>query len=267
MGDMTDARELVLAVDVGNTVTKIGLIADGELVRTCSLTTPARLTPDEAGFEIDRALMRPGQPAPVRPTGTILACVVPAIGDAWAGALRATGAARSLVVGPGLKTGLTMRYDDPAEVGADRVADAVAARSAAGSPVVVVDLGTTTTFEVVDADGAFAGGIIAPGMALGADALASGAAQLPTVGLTAPRRTIGRSTREAMRAGVVLGEVARIDGLLDLIMAELGAQAPVILTGSAAAGLAALLRHEVAVREDLSLEGLNLLWQANRRPR
>ncbi|MDY4042075.1 MAG: type III pantothenate kinase [Collinsella sp.] len=264
MVENLDARERVLAVDVGNTVTKIGLFADGELAGTCSLTTPERLTQDEAALELERALARiPGGAG--APAGSILACVVPALAGTWERALRAAVSGRALVVGPGLKTGLTMRYDDPAEVGADRVADAVAARAALGSPVVVVDLGTTTTFEVVDGGGAFAGGIIAPGMALGAVALAAGAAQLPMVGVTAPRRTIGRSTREAMRAGVVLGEVARIDGLLDLIMAELGAEAPVILTGEPAPDLAPLLKREAVVREHLTLEGLGLLWQANRR--
>lgn len=264
MAENPDARELVLALDVGNTVTKIGLFADGGLVGTHALTTPERLTQDEAALGIERAVARISGGA-AAPAGSILACVVPALAGTWARALSAAAPARPLVVGPGLKTGLTMRYDDPAEVGADRVADAVAARAALGSPVVVVDLGTTTTFEVVDADGAFAGGIIAPGMALGAAALTAGAAQLPMVGVAPPRRTIGRSTREAVRAGVVLGEVARIDGLLDLIMAELGTEAPVILSGESAADLAPLLRHGTTVREHLTLEGLNLLWQANRR--
>ena len=160
-----------------------------------------------------------------------------------------------------------MHYDDPAEVGADRVADVVAARDAYGSPVVVVDLGTTTNIEVVDADGAFLGGVIAPGVALGARSLAEAAARLPMIELRAPERAIGRNTRDAMRSGVVLGEVARIDGLLDAVTAELagGADAPVVLTGTGAAAMAALLRHKTSVDDTLTLRGLWLLWRANRR--
>lgn len=261
MAGNQDAPGDVLAVDVGNTVTELGLIRDGELVGTCSLTTPARLTPDEASFEIERARTRLGAGGLA---GTILSCVVPVLTVTWSRALAAAGG-RALTVGPGLKSGLTMRYDDPAEIGADRVASAVAARAAVGSPVIVVDLGTTTTLEVIDETGAFAGGVIAPGMALGAAALAEGAARLPMVEVAAPRRVIGRSTREAMQAGVVMGEVARIDGLLDAIMDELGAPAPVILTGEAGSELAALLKHDVAVEKHLTLQGLGLLWQLNQR--
>ena len=169
------------------------------------------------------------------------------------------------MVGPGLKTGLKMRYDDPSEVGADRVADVVAARAEYGAPAVVVDLGTTTNFEVLDADGAFAGGIIAPGLALGARSLSEAAARLPMIELRAPASVIGRNTRAAMQSGVVLGEVARIDGLLDAVMGELGADVPVVMTGDGAGAMAALLRHEATVDDTLTLRGLWHLWCANRR--
>ena len=147
----------VLAVDVGNTTTRLGLFADGELVSTWELTTRERLTVDEARMKLAQALAMMGKPLPAE---SILACVVPTLTDVWRSALAATCGSRPLVVGPGLKTGIRMRYDDPSEVGADRVADVVAARAEYGAPAVVVDLGTTTNFEVLDADGAFAGGII-----------------------------------------------------------------------------------------------------------
>lgn len=158
-----------------------------------------------------------------------------------------------------------MGYDDPAEVGADRVADVVGARAAYGAPVVVVDLGTTTTFEVVDASGTFVGGIIAPGVALGARSLSAAAARLPLIELRAPASVVGRSTRAAMESGVVLGEVARIDGLLDAIAAETALDAPIVLTGGNAREMAALLRHEVIVDESLTLRGLWGLWTRNQR--
>ncbi|MBM6774332.1 type III pantothenate kinase [Olsenella profusa] len=252
----------VLAVDVGNTATRLGLFVAGELAGTFELTTPERVTADEVRLQLTQALSAMGAGSP---QDAVLACVVPSLADVWRRALAVSCPGRTFVVGPGLKTGVRMRYDDPSEVGADRVADVVAARADYGAPVVVVDLGTTTNFEVVDADGAFAGGIIAPGVALGARALAAAAARLPMIELRAPAAVIGRNTRDAMRSGVVLGEVARIDGLLDAIAGELGAETPVVLTGDGASAMAALIRHEAHVDDTLTLRGLWLLWQANAR--
>ena len=247
----------LLAVDLGNTTTRLGVFLDDELLGTWELTTPAALTADEACSHICRALAMLGVEAP---SETILASVVPSLTDSWRRALGRMCSGRTYVVGPGLKSGLSMRIDDPSEVGADRVADAVAARDAYGSPVVVVDLGTTTNIEVIDADGAFAGGVIAPGVALGARSLAAAAARLPVIELRAPAKVIGRNTRAAMQSGVVLGEVARIDGLLDAVMEELGHDAPVVVTGDGAAGLAPLLAHEVTVDDTLTLRGLYRIW-------
>lgn len=258
-----DAREKnVLTVDVGNTHTRLGLFRAGELVGTCELTTPERISVDEARMQLGSALSMMGERTP---EDAILACVVPTHADVWRRALAASCAGRTYVVGPGLKTGLKMRYDDPSEVGADRVADVVAARADHGAPVVVVDLGTTTNFEVVDADGAFAGGIIAPGVALGARSLSEAAARLPMIELRAPTSVVGRNTRAAMQSGVVLGEVARIDGLLDAVMGELGAEAPVVITGDGARDMAVLLRRDVRVDDTLTLRGLWQLWCTNAR--
>lgn len=258
----------VLTVDIGNTTTRFGLFSleGGEpgLEGTCELTTPARITADEARIQAAQALAIMGaEPVP----DAILSCVVPALTDAWRHALAELCGARPLVVGPGLKTGVRMRYDDPAEIGPDRIADVVATRAAFGAPAVAIDLGTTTNFEAIDADGAFAGGIIAPGVALGARSLAQAAARLPMIELRAPERVIGRSTQTAMQSGVVLGEAARIDGLIDAIAGELGAEAPIVITGNGARDIAALLKHDAAVDETLTLRGLALIWQLNRRKR
>ena len=254
-------RSCLLAVDVGNTVTKFGVFAGDELVGTWEITTPERCTADEAWAQAARALDMLDAPDP---GSAILSCVVPSLADVWRTALGKLCGTRPYVVGPGLKTGIRMRYDDPSEVGSDRVADAVAARETYGSPVVVVDLGTTTNIEVVDEAGAFAGGIIAPGVALGARSLTAAAARLPMIELRAPERVIGRSTRAAMQSGVVLGEAARIDGLLDAVMGELGFDAPVVITGDGAAQVAALIDHEATVDESLTLRGLHLIWRTNR---
>ena len=166
----------LLAVDVGNTVTKFGVFAADELAGTWEVTTSERCTADEAWAQAARAIDMLGAP---EPTSAILSCVVPSLAEVWRSALGKLCGTRPYAVGPGLKTGIRMRYDDPSEVGSDRVADAVAARETYGAPVVVVDLGTTTNIEVVDESGAFAGGIIAPGVALGARSLTAAAARLP----------------------------------------------------------------------------------------
>lgn len=251
----------LLAVDVGNTVTKFGVFAADELAGTWEVTTSERCTADEAWAQAACAIDMLGAP---EPASAILSCVVPSLAEVWRSALGKLCGARPYVVGPGLKTGIRMRYDDPSEVGSDRVADAVAARETYGAPVVVVDLGTTTNIEVVDESGAFAGGIIAPGVALGARSLTAAAARLPMIELRAPERVIGRSTRSAMQSGVVLGEAARIDGLLDAVMDELGTDAPVVITGDGAAQVAALISHDAVVDETLTLRGLHHIWLRNR---
>ena len=161
-GRETGWEAALLAVDVGNTTTRLGVFHDGEIAGTWELTTPACITADEAYAQVVRALEVLGVDAP---RDAMLACVVPSLADAWYRALARACSNRVYVVGPGLKTGIRMRYDDPSEVGADRVADAVAARDSYGAPVLVVDLGTTTNIEVIDGSGAFAGGVIAPGVA------------------------------------------------------------------------------------------------------
>lgn len=300
----------VLAADIGNTIARFGLLETAEagaegapkLLSACEVTTRQPITADEARMQLGQILSELTGKASSRggtcpsPEGSILSCVVPTLTGAWHRALADTVPGRQLVVGPGLRSGVKLRFNDPSEVGPDRIADAVAARAAYGAPVVVVDLGTTTNFEAIDASGAFCGGIIAPGVALGARSLAEAAARLPIIELRAPECVLGRSTREAMQSGVVLGEAARIDGLLDAVVAELadngksararlgegsaahenerdeadaGAAAPVaipiVITGENADAIAALLRHQTIVDDALTLRGLALIWQANQR--
>lgn len=275
----------VLTVDVGNTSTRFGLFAQDGIgavacaLKTWEVTTPVRITPDEARMQLTQVLsvlvgseLRAGQ-LDVRPIAGVLSCVVPSLEHAWNEALSSVCTRRCYVVGPGLKTGVALSYDDPSEIGPDRIADAVAARALYGAPCVVIDMGTTTNIEVIDAGGAFAGGIIAPGLALGARSLSSAAARLPMVDLHAPRRVIGRSTRDAMRSGIVLGEVARIDGMLDMVVAEMrqtgaaegGQRIPIVITGDNAQAMAALLHHEVTPEDTLTLQGLAELYRLNAR--
>ena len=253
----------VLAVDVGNSVTNLGLFEGGELAATWTATTFERMTSDEARAKISSFLASLDD-APAVVDG-IVASVVPSLTDAWVTAVRALCGRRPLVVGPGLKTGVRMRYNDPGELGADRVADLAAAKESYEPPFLVVDLGTTTNFEVVDAEGVFVGGIIAPGLRLSARAISEAAAQLAVIDLRAPASVIGKNTREAMRAGIVMGEVARIDGLVDAVWRELGCEGEVVATGEDAQVMAALSQRVTCVDEHLTLRGLGILHKLNRR--
>ena len=156
-----------------------------------------------------------------------------------------------------------MHYRDPAEIGPDRIADAVAMRERYQTPAVAIDFGTTMNIEVIDAQGAFVGGLIAPGLALGARALSKRTARLPVVEIEMPKEVIGRSTREAMLSGIVFGEVARIDGLLDRVFAEIASEATVVLTGDYAHEISKLISHEAVVDDTLTLRGLHQLYLLN----
>ena len=267
---MLNGCAYILTVDVGNTFIRFGLFAEDSAaaqecpLATCEITTPSSITADEARMRLAQVMAAlaadAGMPGALVPTAAVLSCVVPALERPWKAALSRTCTGRVLTVGPGLKTGMPVHYDDPAEIGPDRIADAVA--------------GTTTNIEVIDACGTFVGGVIAPGLALGARSLSAAAARLPQVEPSAPTHVIGRNTREAMRSGVVLGEVARIDGMLDMVLAEMRAtkaagegNVPIVITGDDAEALASLVGHSLTVDDALTLRGLAELYRINQKPR
>jgi type III pantothenate kinase len=270
----------VLAVDVGNTVTRYGLFNGADLMVTWDVATRDSLTADEIrlslhGF-LDVLLIRKSFADSVEeisrpeddtldPTDGIVSCVVPSLLRVYVDALESEFGCRPLIVGPGLKTGLKMHYNDPAEIGSDRIADMIAARASYRSPLAIVDLGTATNITVLDADGVFIGGIIAPGLALSAKALSHAAARLPTVEIALPASVIGKNTHDAMQAGFVLGETARIDGLIEMIWDEIGEEGEVIVTGTDAGAVAEVLAHDVHVDDTLTLRGLSLLYDLNRK--
>ena len=210
---------MLLTVDIGNTQTAMGLFEDEELVAHWVFTTRVQDTADELQFLLAGQFELKGID-PASCDDVVIASVVPVLTECWATVGRRMTGRDPVIVGPGIKTGLAMQYDNPAEIGADRVADAMAAIKLEGVPVVVVDLGTTTNIEVIDERGRFRGGIIAPGMGTGADAMFSHAARLPQVDIVEPGHVIGTNTVDAMRSGIVFGEVARIDGLVRAIFDE-----------------------------------------------
>lgn len=254
---------MILAADIGNTQTVLGLIEDGELGGHWRISTDASLTADEVRVKIGGLLAADGRSWDDIER-VVVASVVPALTAAYEElAERATGRP-PIVVGPGIRTGLAIAYENPHEIGADRIVNAMAALDVYGAPAIVVDFGTATTFDVLDASGAYLGGAIAPGVETSAEALFRRAARLSAVDLEAPGHVIGRTTRESVQAGLLLGEAAMVDGLVRRIWEELGAECRVIATGGLAERMASLCETVTDVDPDLTLRGLALVWERNR---
>src|SRR5919206_1794542 len=226
----------LLAIDVGNTQTALGLFEGGSLAKSWRLATEPQRTGDELGIFLGGLLELSTL------DGICMASTVPALIRSYE-ELAAQVGATLLVLGPGTKTGIAIRYDDPREVGPDRIANAVAARERYGAPSIVVDFGTSTNFDVVSAAGEFAGGVLAPGVEISMDALFARAARLPKVPFVAPERVISQTTVQALQSGLVYGFAGQVDSIVDRIREELGApDAPVVATG----GLADLIAPHAA---------------------
>ncbi|MDR1014084.1 MAG: type III pantothenate kinase [Coriobacteriales bacterium] len=249
---------MLLAVDVGNTQTVMGLYEDERLLAHWRVATDAADTGDELALRIHAlfALEALGD-APV--TDVAIASVVPPLTEQWRQLAARLATTPALIVDSGTDTGLPIAYGDPTEIGADRLADAVAAVELYGAPCIVVDFGTATNIEVIDRTGAFVGGVIAPGLATSAQALFDAAARLAKTSIDVPPRVIGASTREAVQSGLTFGEIDRIDGLVRRIVDELGYPATVIATGGLSARVTGLSRTIDTVNDDLTLEGLRII--------
>ncbi len=249
---------MLLAADVGNTQTVLGLYDAGRLVDDWRLATEQTRTGDELGVLLGGLLDLEVV------EGISLACTVPTLVREWERLAERWAHARLLVVGPGVKTGLPIRYDDPREVGPDRIVNSVAAKSRHGAPVIVVDFGTSTNFDVVSAEGEYVGGVLAPGIEISMEALFARAARLVKVDYAEPASVIGKTTVAGLQSGLVYGFAGQVDGIVAAVRGELGApEAPVVATG----GLAALIAPHAAtigsVDPFLTLEGLRLVWEMN----
>src|SRR5437588_4489938 len=248
----------LLAVDVGNTQTVLGLYEGAELRDHWRLATEAHRTGDELAALFGRFF------DPAGLGGICLSATVPRLIREYE--LLATRWLRApiLVVGPGTRTGMPIRYDDPREVGPDRIVNAVAAKERYGAPAIVVDFGTSTNFDVVSPEGEYVGGVLAPGIEVSMEALAARAARLFRIDFSAPETVIAKNTASSLQSGLVYGFAGQVDGIVERIRGELGVEAQTVATGGLADLIVPHARTLDRIDPFLTLEGVRLIWERNR---
>lgn len=253
---------MILAIDIGNTNVVLGCIEDEDILFEARMATDQLKTSDEYCAELFNILSL-NRVEIEKISGSIISSVVPPVLNAFCTAVRRLIGCEPLIVGPGIKTGLNVRTDDPAEVGGDLITAAVAAVKEYGAPLLIVDMGTATTISAIDAKGAYLGGCICPGLRISQEALTNRTSQLPGIRLETPKKAIGRNTVDCMRSGIMFGAAAMLDGLLDRMEIELGTETKIIATGGMAQQILPLCRREMIYDGNLLLKGLNILYKNN----
>jgi type III pantothenate kinase len=253
---------MLLVIDVGNTNTVLGVFEEKTLRAQWRLSTNRRQTADEYGILIRNLFALDGIQAG-QIAGVMVASVVPPFNSLLEEMAEKYFHLKAVFVGPGTRTGMAIHYDNPQEVGADRIADAVAAFDKYGGPCIVVDFGTAITFDAISEKGEYLGGVIAPGIGIAAEALFQQAARLPRVEIREPSRVIGTNTVGSMQSGLYYGSVGLVDGILERLIAILGPKTKVVATGGQAPLVAAASKYHPPVDSALTLEGLRLIYERN----
>jgi type III pantothenate kinase len=253
---------MLLVVDVGNTQTHLGTYRDEELVEHWRFATVRSSTADELGAVLRSLLALRGMGFE-DVDASIVSSTVPQLRPEWTAMARRYLGHEMLVVGPGLRTGMPIRYDNPREIGPDRLVNAVAGYERLGGPCVIVDFGTAVTHDIVSAEGEYLGGVIFPGVEISLEALSERAAALPRIDLVEPRTLIGKSTVDAIRSGVLFGFAAMVDGIVARLRDALGAATRTVATGGLAPLVVPYCDSIDSVDDELTLKGLRLIWERN----
>lgn len=254
---------MLLAIDIGNTYITIGCMNDDQICFDARIATDRARTSDQYGVEIKNMLEAYGVQLAEISDCIISSVVPPVFNSVLTGVYKITGK-MPIVVKPGLRTGLNICVDSPSQVGADRIVIAVAALSKYKAPLVLIDMDTATTIEVVEPENRYVGGVIIPGVRISLDALTSRTAQLPGISLDRPGKVIAKNTVACMRSGIMYGTAAMLDGMIDLIFKEMGHDATIIATGGLAQFMIPLCRHNIILEKDLLLQGLNVIYKLNK---
>lgn len=253
---------MIFAIDIGNTNIVLGCIQDRKILFTERLSTDHSKTDLEHAISI-KTVLELHQINPRDIEGAIIGSVVPPLTGLFREALRKITGRNALVVGPGIKTGLNILMDNPAQIGSDLIAAAVAGIAEYPVPQIIIDMGTATTISVIDQHKNFIGGMILPGLRVSLDSLTSRTSQLPRISLDPPKRLIGKNTVESMKSGILYGNASCIDGMICRIEADLGQKATVIATGGLCKSIAPLCTCEILLDDALLLKGLLLLYEKN----
>lgn len=255
---------MILLIDIGNTIMAIGGCEGEKLVFTGTCASDLKKTEDEYALTMKGILELNGF-SPDDIEGGIISSVVPSLRPVMYQAMKRITGHQFLIVGSGIKTGLNIRMDHPAALGSDLVVNAVAASAKYPKPLLIFYLGTATTVSVIDRSGNYLGGMIIPGLRISSDALSARAAQLPAIPLTYPQRLIGKNTVECMQSGIIVGNAAMLDGLVERMEEELGEPATAIATGSFIDAVLPHCKREIIPEPHLRLEGLRLLYWKNQK--
>ena len=255
---------MILAIDIGNTNIVLGCMEHDRILVEARMATDLLKTSDQYCVEL-KNLLNLYEVDLQAIEGVIISSVVPPVLNSCRTAVRKLTGKTPMIVGPGIRTGLNIQMENPAQIGSDLIVAAVAALSRFKPPLIIVDMGTATTMTAIDKNGTYVGGCISPGPKLSAESLSTRTAQLPAISLDSPKKAIGKNTVDAMRSGVMLGSACMVDGMIDRMEEELGGGVTVVATGGIARFVLPMCRRRIEYDRDLLLKGLSILYENNRR--